>query len=436
MNFDTIKGIGEYVRAHSVEELLVLPLNNQDPIYSCNISAVNDISKKIDILNEATKGKYTIILGDTINAEVTDIKNSINRYEDLYNTLFDDISRNTRLNLLAYRLTREERYILSAYSGSRQYFDSEIVKISPNCVYADCGSLDGYTTAEFILNCPSYKKIYMYEPMEEQYRNCCDNIRKLKADNIILRQYAVYDKKTTLSFSSNISGSSKVDNNGDITINAISLDEDIAEPLGFIKMDIEGSEKAAIKGAERHIRNDTPTLAICVYHLPADLWEIPDIIKSINPEYHFILRHHEMNTDETVLYAIPDKTVQPEDNPEGFSISSDVEIECLKFENSIIRAKLSDIYATNKYLLEQNSDIKKWNYQLMEAKEYFLTQIHSLEQVIKAQEAEIIETDKIINENKKLRFYLKEEINKPWYKKLLKKGSINNYINQIKNSED
>jgi len=33
----------------------------------------------------------------------------------------------------------------------------------------------------------------------------------------------------------------------------------------------------------------------------------------------------------------------------------------------------------------------------------------------------------IVNENKKLRYYLKEEIEKPWYKKLFRKSNENDY---------
>lgn len=37
---------------------------------------------------------------------------------------------------------------------------------------------------------------------------------------------------------------------------------------------------------------EKPKLAICVYHKPHDLWEIPKLILKLNPSYKFYLRQH------------------------------------------------------------------------------------------------------------------------------------------------
>lgn len=68
-------------------------------------------------------------------------------------------------------------------------------------------------------------------------------------------------------------------------------------------MDIEGAEMDALRGMEKLMKRDRPKLAICVYHKPEDFWEIPLYIKSVVPEYTFILRHHSHDASETVLYA-------------------------------------------------------------------------------------------------------------------------------------
>lgn len=72
----------------------------------------------------------------------------------------------------------------------------------------------------------------------------------------------------------------------------------------FIKMDIEGSELMALDGLSKTIGKYRPTLAICAYHQPDDLWEIPLMIHSINDRYKIILRHHSYETTETVCYAM------------------------------------------------------------------------------------------------------------------------------------
>ncbi|REK69584.1 hypothetical protein DX130_24085 [Paenibacillus paeoniae] len=40
-------------------------------------------------------------------------------------------------------------------------------------------------------------------------------------------------------------------------------------------MDVEGSELASLYGAKQIISENTPILAICIYHKPEDLFEIP-----------------------------------------------------------------------------------------------------------------------------------------------------------------
>lgn len=57
-----------------------------------------------------------------------------------------------------------------------------------------------------------------------------------------------------------------------------------------IKLDVEGFELAALKGAINTIKKYKPELAICVYHKNDDVYEIPSFIKSIVPEYNCILR--------------------------------------------------------------------------------------------------------------------------------------------------
>jgi hypothetical protein len=74
--------------------------------------------------------------------------------------------------------------------------------------------------------------------------------------------------------------------------------------VSFIKMDIEGAELEALKGAKNTIQNNYPKLAIAIYHKPDDLLNIPQYILSLNRNYKFYLRHYGYNSWETILYAI------------------------------------------------------------------------------------------------------------------------------------
>lgn len=69
----------------------------------------------------------------------------------------------------------------------------------------------------------------------------------------------------------------------------------------YIKMDIEGSELQALKGAIDTITKYKPYLAVCLYHRKNDLVEIPLFIDSLGVKYDYYLRggYH------TILWAIP-----------------------------------------------------------------------------------------------------------------------------------
>ena len=77
------------------------------------------------------------------------------------------------------------------------------------------------------------------------------------------------------------------------------------EKVNYIKLDIEGYEMAALKGACGSIAKFKPKLAICLYHKPEDLFTIPLWIKENFPhiDYKFFLDHHSIHSEETVLYA-------------------------------------------------------------------------------------------------------------------------------------
>ena len=74
--------------------------------------------------------------------------------------------------------------------------------------------------------------------------------------------------------------------------------------VDYIKMDIEGSEVAALQGSSMIIRDFKPRLAISAYHKPDDLWIIPEIIRKINPKYKLFFGHHSPTMWESVYYAV------------------------------------------------------------------------------------------------------------------------------------
>lgn len=248
-----------------------------------------------------TSGAYRFVLQDLLK--------NIQHYDWFYGRLEDDASRLVLGNLMGYRIFPAQSFLQAAYDGETpQYFDKSIVSCGKDEVFVDCGGFTGDTTEEFIRQFGRYKRIYVYEPSPDNIETCRKNLLKYK--RITVRPCGVGEKTNRLAMESDGSSSTFMveqkspDSQG---IQIVSLDDDIRETITFLKMDIEGFEIPALLGAKRHIRDDFPKLAICTYHIVSDLWEIPRLIDSIHPGYHFYLRHYDFPQNwETVLYAVPE----------------------------------------------------------------------------------------------------------------------------------
>jgi len=197
-----------------------------------------------------------------------------------------------------------------------QYFDKSILQPQPGEIFIDGGAYDLGTTRLFQKWCNSdYQAIYSFEPDQINYKKCQDSLRKAPIPNLTLLKKGVWDKVETLSFQRNGQGSQITDTrdttaSADSTIRAIQIETDSIDhvlsgkPATFLKLDVEGAELKALHGARETIVKHHPRMAICLYHKPEDILEIPVYLLSLSEEYRFYIRHYQMSACETVLYAV------------------------------------------------------------------------------------------------------------------------------------
>ncbi|WP_049960326.1 FkbM family methyltransferase [Pseudobutyrivibrio sp. LB2011] len=204
--------------------------------------------------------------------------------------------------------------ILYDLTEGRQYFDLEQLRREDGReVFADVGSCDGMSAVQFLKWCNGNGYAYCFEPDEKNIKGLEAN---MKAKCITSEQYEVirkgawnmdgtvyFDAKGTAG--SCICEDAESDEGSVDSIEVTSLDNFFSDKkITFIKMDIEGAELKALEGAQRIIAEQKPKLAICVYHKPEDIWEIPMYILELNSEYKLYLRHYSFEGLETVLYAV------------------------------------------------------------------------------------------------------------------------------------
>lgn len=131
---------------------------------------------------------------------------------------------------------------------------------------------------------------------------------------------ALWDRKEKLVFTENVAApyssgiNPPLNKNGseqNFTVDAISIDEYVSEnnieKVDFIKMDIEGAEMKALKGAEQTLIKFRPQLAISIYHSNNDMQDIPIYLHNILKNYIFKIGQYSPDNDETILYAIPEE---------------------------------------------------------------------------------------------------------------------------------
>lgn len=220
--------------------------------------------------------------------------------------LADELSKEVFFRAAQYRATHDPNDA-PVYSKHDQYFVKDIVPLSEEEVFIDCGAFDGDTMKEFIKAAKGkYNRIVCFEPMEKYHAR----LEKRGAGKRVTAICAgVHKETTTLYFHADQGKGSSLSSSADehtvqVPVRAID-DTPECKNATFIKMDVEGSEMNALRGAKETILRNKPKLAICIYHKNRDFIEIPTWIHKLVPEYKLYVRHHSFSVNETVLYAIP-----------------------------------------------------------------------------------------------------------------------------------
>lgn len=236
------------------------------------------------------------------------LSNNMDDVQKVYQSLADQHSRDSFLAAIQYWLSRENTLLKPiSVASQNQYFPDDIFTLGDNEVFVDAGAFTGDTVQKFIKRVGNkYASIHAFEPE-------ADNFRMLKKvaeayKNIHIYQMGLSDAQEWVSFHSDTS-SSKIDVKGHTSVQVDTLDYVLGDrfPVTFLKMDIEGAECAALRGAADTIKHYKPKLAICTYHSIVDMIRVPLLIKEIDADYSLYFRHYTNGIVESVCYGIPKK---------------------------------------------------------------------------------------------------------------------------------
>ena len=228
---------------------------------------------------------------------------------DAFDALTDPASRDYLYRYIRWRLHLDYD-ALPGPCGELEYFPHGLVSLlGPQC-YVDCGAYDGDTLQQFLAHAQAgLQSAHLFEPDPSNFANLTQRIHGLPggiAGQVSLYRKAAGSGSGLLPFQCDGAESSALSDHGNVEVEVVALDTALIGVVPtFLKMDIEGHELEALKGASRLIRDHRPTLAICVYHRPDHPWKVPLMLKNLLPEHRIAIRPHAADGWEWVAYAVP-----------------------------------------------------------------------------------------------------------------------------------
>jgi len=221
--------------------------------------------------------------------------------------LDDERSREVFNGLIEMRATLDTRGADAFKSPfDDEYLDTAFIEASDIAYYVDAGSYTGDTLERFEKRFGPVTHAYMFEPELPAYY---EGVKKFAARNDVFfynfglsSQYEKFVYRPALSCDVFRQIDNPVPNDITSFIQAVRLDDVLTGKVTLFKLDIEGAEESALRGASHAIRTQHPKLCVCAYHRADDLWKLIDAVKRIDASYKVGLRHYADVMEDTSLY--------------------------------------------------------------------------------------------------------------------------------------
>ena len=227
------------------------------------------------------------------------------KLQQVYDSLADDYSRRVYANIINFKISGDIKYLTSVTTPKAEIY-KDIIKPHLNETYVDLVAYNGDTIREMLeFTRGKYASIYALEPDRKNFKKLAKFVDSMP--HVFAYNAAAWCIDTELPFAAKAGRQSAVTASSDTMVTARSVDSILGKkPATIIKMDVEGFEREAIWGASQNIAHYSPKLMISLYHRNEDIFELPLLIKTINPNYKLYIRHQlYIPAWETNLYAVP-----------------------------------------------------------------------------------------------------------------------------------
>nr|WP_246733300.1 FkbM family methyltransferase [Methylobacterium sp. BTF04] len=234
--------------------------------------------------------------------------------EAFHQALEDEESRAILRQLLIYRVSTDPRDH-PAVTAAEAYVPAFLPIYTRPLTFIDGGAFTGDTLETLLAHCVAVADWIAFEPDSgnmEALRATARTHRTLVGSHTLI-QAGLSDTNGLVRFEEGHGAASRIAPptgiawaGGSTTELAVVRLDDTIRRAGdiYVKLDIEGAEIDALQGMSRLLAQ-RPTLAVSLYHRPADLWEIPRLITALYDRPRFRLRQHGHHGFDTVLYVMP-----------------------------------------------------------------------------------------------------------------------------------
>ncbi len=233
----------------------------------------------------------------------------------------------------AYRKDEDNRIDAQVFGYFAYQHDRRFIELGANDILVDGGAFDGVSMIQMArATGGKFRRLDVYEP-QPSFLEKCKATRAVigerfgadVAANIRLLGAGLWSERTTLEFQADFYADEDLRDTFWSPLGAHLVDSGMVEPLAtgatrvpvttiddespdatFIKLEIEGAELRALQGAKKTLAANRPKLSVAAYHKPADLFELPEFLESLELDYTLGFRHHHPTLFiSSVFYAVP-----------------------------------------------------------------------------------------------------------------------------------
>ena len=191
--------------------------------------------------------------------------------------------------------------------GSFEYIKRTVLEktITPDTVVYDVGASVGYYTLLASELVKPDGRVFSFEPLPRNITYLRKHLELNKINNVTVMEKAITDSVSSMKFKvtkNPCEGS--VSSDGDLVVDTVSIDFLVGQkeipPPDFIKMDIEGGEVLALKGAEKVLKQFKPIIFLST-HSKEIHQECCSFLKSIGYNLSPVNNKESLNSTDEII---------------------------------------------------------------------------------------------------------------------------------------